>query len=308
MDAEQAKAGTILAPGVMRAVGLMLIATLCGAGMHAVGRHLASGLHPFEITFFRFFMGFLLMLPLVLRHRGLALKTRRPFLHLLRAASQWAAILLTFTALTLTPLATVAAMQFSWPLFGAILAVLVLGERIRARRIFALVLGFAGAMVILRPVSGALDLGALLILGSCLFFAVVAVTLKVLSRTDSSITTAFYLGLLATPIALIAALPVWQTPSLVEFAWLVLLGVIGNLANICFAQSLKEADVMVIMPIDFTKLIWATILGFVVFGELADIWTWLGGAIIFSSTLYIGYRERRTGSAAPAPREKNANG
>ena len=184
-------------------------------------------------------------------------------------------------------------MQFSWPLFGTMLAVLVLGERIRVRRVAALVAGLAGAVVILRPVPGAVDTGALLVLGSCLLFAVVTVTLKVLARTDGAVTTAFYLGLLSTPLALVAALPVWESPSPGQLGWLVAMGVMGNTANICFAQALKEADASVVMPIDFTKLVWATILGWVVFEELADAWTWIGGAIIFSATLYIGYRERQ---------------
>jgi drug/metabolite transporter (DMT)-like permease len=119
------------------------------------------------------------------------------------------------------------------------------------------------------------------------------VVMKVLGRTESSFTTTAYVTIFLTPFTLIAALPFWEWPTAEMWPWLLAIGILGTIGQVCLAQAFREADMTVILPIDFTKLIWAAALGFMLFGEIPDIWTWVGGAVIFASTTYIALREHR---------------
>ena len=116
---------------------------------------------------------------------------------------------------------------------------------------------------------------------------------KVLGRSESALTITLYTALVAIPITLVAAVPVWQTPSLEQIGWFTVIGVLGSLNHLCQAQALKEADVTAILPVGFTRLIWASVFGYLVFAEIPDPWTWVGGTMIFLSASYIAYRERR---------------
>ena len=281
------------APSTVRGLGYMLVSTLAFATLHAIIRHLAQGMHPFEIAFFRFLFGFLVLAPVFLRHGFAPLRTRRLGLHLVRGGVQTTQALLSFLALGLAPLAKVAAVQFSAPLFAAVAALLFLGEGIRLRRVAALLIGFAGTWIIIRPGMGEVDTGAVVALFGSVAIALTMILIKVLARTESSLNITLYSSLFTTPLTFIAALFYWQTPTLEQLAWLVLLGTLGSLAHFTLAQACKEADMTAILPLDYTKLIWAMVLGYLVFTEIPDLWTWLGGSLIFGSSLYIAYRERR---------------
>jgi drug/metabolite transporter (DMT)-like permease len=139
---------------------------------------------------------------------------------------------------------------------------------------------------------GALDIGATAVLVSSAMGGIVSIIIKVLSRTDSSLTTTLFGLLVTTPVALIAAIPVWTTPSLGQLLPLIGIGTISVLSNLCRTQSLKEADITVVAPFEFLALPWVALIGYAYFSEVPDIWTWIGGAIIFVATTYIAYRER----------------
>lgn len=203
-------------------------------------------------------------------------------------------MLVTFTALSLLPVAKVVAIKFSGPLFAALLAMLFMREVVRRRRIVAIVVGFSGTLVIMRSGFTEFDLGAVLALASSVTWALMFVAVKVLSRTESSFTITIYMSLITFPVLGLFALPFWQTPTLVQLGWLVLLGVFGSLYHLCFAQALKNADVSVISPMDFCKLPWVTGMGFLAFGEVPTPSTWLGAIMIFASATYIAYQERLT--------------
>ena len=150
---------------------------------------------------------------------------------------------------------------------------------------------------------------------SSLAWAIALIFIKVLGRTDSSVTITVYMVLLMTPMSLPPALLVWEWPTLAMLGQLVLIGVLGTIGQLTVVQALKEGETHVVMPIDFTKLIWAAILGLLWFGEIPTAFTWLGGAMIFASTMYIAWREhllRRAKQAAaadappPAPRTPEA--
>lgn len=285
------------AGNALKGIAFMLAATLSNATMSAMVRGLSDEVHPFEIAFFRCFFGLFAFAPFFLR-RGLApLRTSRFGLHLLRGGLNVLSMLTYFMALSLVPLATVAAIDFSGPLFATVLAVLFLGEVIRIRRIVALVVGFAGGLVILRPGFGTLEPGMIYAVVSAFAFGITMMVLKRLTRSESSVTITLYMGLLATPFALIAAIPVWASPTFHQLLLLAAIGVNGTVTLLCFAQALHEADTTTVTPVIFTRLLWAAMLGYAFFGEVPDIWTWIGGSMIFLSVTYITIRERRVGRA-----------
>ncbi len=278
----------------------MLLAVLAAAAMNGCVRHIAGDLHPFEISFFRVFFGLLVFAPVILRHGLGKLRTQRLRLHFLRGGLQAGAMLQFFTALGLTPLAKVAALQFTIPLFSTVLALILLRETFRVRRVTALGVGILGTLIILRPDVGGLDLGSGLVVSASASWAMAAIVIKVLSRTDSSITITIYGTLFMLPFTLLAALPYWQAPTMEQLAWLAATGALASTHNLFVAQALRDADVSVVMPLDFTKLIWSAVIGYLVFSEIPTLWTWVGGMMIFAAATYISYRERQVAAARGA--------
>jgi drug/metabolite transporter (DMT)-like permease len=289
----------IVNPSTLKGVGYMLVATFFAAGMNVMIRHIISlGLHPYETAFFRVLFGLIVFLPLFLRRGFAPLQTKRLALHLFRGGLTTVSMMCMFLALSLSPVAKVVAIKFSGPLFAALIAMIIMGEIMRARRIVAMVIGFAGTLVIMGTSFTEFDLGVTLALVSSIFWAMMFVTVKALSKTESSVTTTIYMSLVAAPFLAIAAFPYWQMPTLEQLGWLILLGSTGSLVHICFAQALKNADVSVISPMDFCKLLWVSILAFVAFGEIPTTTTWIGAIMIFSSATYIAYRERKVKPAS----------
>ena len=278
--------------GTTRGMALMVVATLAGTAMNGVIRLLSAELHPFEIAFFRGVFGLLAFAPLFARQGLAPLRTARPGLHVVRGSLQAVGMTLGFLALSMTPLAKVAALQFTVPLFGTLLALLILREVVRARRITALAIGILGTLVIVDPTANAMDLGSTLVLGSAATSALSMIIVKLLSRTENSTTIVLYSTMLMTPLTLIPALLFWATPTAVQLLWLALLGSLGTVSNICFAQALKESEVTALTPIEFTRLIWSALIGYLAFAEVPAAETWIGAVIIFSASTYIILRER----------------
>ena len=280
-------------PGSLRGMALMLISSLLMVALSACVRHISTELHPLEIGFFRIVFGVFVLAPVFVRRGTASLKATRHGLIALRGMLQAAGILLFFMGLGLTPLAQVTALNFSAPLFAALLAVWLLGEVVRIRRIIALFVGFAGTLVILRPGLIEVDLGSVLVLLSALAWGFSMIVIKVLTRTESGVTITIYSTLWSLPPTFVAALFYWETPAAHHWAWFVALGVLGTFGNLIFIQAFKEADVTALLPLDFTKLIWAGVVGYLAFAEIPDVWTWVGGTIIFSAATYIAYQEAR---------------
>ncbi len=286
-------------PPALRGVGLMLFSVFAFACMHATIQFVArTGLHPFEIAFFRNFFGLLLLLPLLARNRFRELRTRRPGLHAARGFIQVGAMLSFFYAVSITPLATTAALSFTAPLFGVIAATLVFRERMTRDRIIALAIGIGGALVIIRPGFIPLELGVVLIVGSSAFWAAAMMIIKVLARTDSSAAIATYMVIYLTPLTGIAALFYWQWPSLDQLVLLGMIGAFGTLAHVAFNQAMKEADAAAILPLDFTKLIWNAVFGYILFTQVPGLWVWAGGTMIFIAATWVALSERKAKSAS----------
>ena len=278
---------------------LLIVVSAAGfSSMHAVIRHVSEDLHSFEVAFFRNAFGLLALTPFFVRHGAAMLRTDRLPLHLLRAGLQVVSMLAFFTALRTTPLALASALSFTAPLFAAVGAFVFLREHFRLRRLIALLFGFGGALVILRPGLVAIDRGSALVLSSSLLWAVTMLLIKHLSATESSLTLTAYMGLLMTPLSALPAATVWRTPDLAELGWLALLGSVGGLSQLAMAEAFRRAEATAVLPFDYSRLIWASLLGYLVFAEVPEVWTWVGGTMIFASTLYMTYREALAGRSS----------
>ncbi len=270
----------------------MALSAIAFAVLVTIGRHLQDqGLDAFLITFFRNVFAASLFLPWLLRQGRAGLRTGRPGLHLLRAAFMVASTTAVFVGFALVPLAEATAITFTAPLFTTLLAAFYLRERVGPRRWAALAIGFSGVLVMLRPGEDAFQAAALILLFAALTFAAVSVIGKRLAAEDSPEMITAYLGLAAIPISLLPALAVWQWPDPAQFAWLVLLGVVASANMYGFARAFRLGDASQAMPYDFLRLPATAALGWLVFAQVADLWTWLGGGVIFSAAVYISRRE-----------------
>ena len=275
----------------LAAMGFMLISGAGFSVMHASVRELGTEIHPFEIAFFRNFFGFLALVPLLFQVGIAPLKAKNPGLLTVRAVINLVAMLMFFTALTLAPLADVAALAFTAPIFATLLAIPILGEKVGWRRALAIGAGFMGAMVVVKPGFGTLEVGHALVIGSAFIWACVMMLIKHISKTDSSLTITLYMGLLMTPISLPFAIPYWVWPSGEQWIWLAVIGVTGGMAQWTLAEALKRGETAAIMPLDFMKLVWAAMIGFVLFNEIPGVFTALGGLVIFAAATFIAIRE-----------------
>ena len=284
----------------MTGIGLMVLATMAMIVQHSMVKQLAGELSILEIVFFRTVAALLFFMPWMLRSGFAIFQTDKIGLHLLRAFFQTCSAFAFFLGLAIVPLATVTALHFTTPLFAVLIGIIALGERVSARRWTAIAAGFIGTLIILRPDGGSFGYGELLILGSAIAWAAAIIVIKVLGRTDSSITITAYMYLLMTPITLIAALFDWRWPTGEQYLWLVGIGLTGALGHVFTAEALKRAPTHVVTPFDFFRLVWATLIGMLLFSEDADMFVWGGGAIVIASVSYIVWREHQI-SAAQRP-------
>lgn len=261
--------------------------------MMAIVRRIAPEIHPFEAAFFRNLVGVLFMIPWILATPVRGLHTRRPGMHVMRAVIGMTAMLLLFTAVSLLPLAEVTALSFTAPLFATIGAAVILRETVGVRRWMATLVGFAGALIIIRPGSHALTPASLIALSSAVGIAAAQLSVKSLSRTESPALMVFIMGLLMTPMSLVPALFVWTWPSLDALAWMALMGIVATIGQVFLVHAMATADASAVMPFDFSRLIFASALGWLMFGEPPDKWTIAGGAVIVCATVYIARREAK---------------
>ena len=276
----------------IRGIVLMCLSTVAFSIMHGLVRFVSEVLPPFQIAFFRNIFGLAFLFPLLMRSRFAILRTKQIGLHALRGVINMAAMLMFFTALSISPIAKVTALGFTAPIFMAILAVLVLGERFRIYRWSAIFLGFVGMLIILRPGLVAIDTGALLVTASAALWAIAMIIIKIQSRTESSLTIVAYMGIFLGVFSIAPALWVWQPFGFKTLGLMVLIGLFGSIAQMAISQSLKETDPTALMPFDFLKLIWTAMIGAWFFAEIPDIYTWIGATVIFLSGLFIAFRER----------------
>jgi len=270
----------------------VVIAMAFLAGIVTLGKYAAlAGMDPLQVVFFRNFFCVLFMLPL-LAWRGRSLVASDQ-LHLYgaRVILSFCAMTAMFHAVALIPIGEVTAIGFLSPLFGTVFAVLLLGERVRLRRVSALVVGFLGAMIILRPGFSEVGAGQLLAVVSAMAIGVIGPLVKKLTHTDDADRVVFLTNLLLTPLSLIPALFVWTWPPLELWPALAGLGLCAIFGHMALVRAYAATDASLVMTFKFVRLPFAVFIGWLVFSETIDMTTWLGALIIFSASVYVVRRE-----------------
>jgi len=275
----------------VRGILLAVVASACFASMHNMIRYVTAELHPFEVAFFRNLFGVLVLVPWFLAVGFGSLRTNRIGSHMIRAGFNAMSMLAWFTALSLMPVAEATSLALSGPVFVTVGAVVFLREKVGLHRWVGVGLALVGAAVIIRPGIETVGFETWLVLFATACVSISKLIAKSLSRTDSTATIVAYLTLLMMGITLVPALVVWQRPTLTELSLLALVGSLGTAGHLLFIKAYKLADVSLVEPVMFMRVIWAALIGFVAFAEFPDIWTWIGAAVIVFGTTYMARRE-----------------
>lgn len=286
-----------------RGFALMMLATVALTLMHALVRHLSAQLHPFEIAFFRNLFGLMVLIPLLLRSGRISLVSHQPRLQILRGVLGVTAMLSWFYALSVVPLAEATTISFTSVIFASIGAGIFLREPMRLRRWIAVCIGFSGVLIMLRPGFQSVDEGMLIALFASVCWGISVVVVKQLSGSDSVVSIVAWMGIMLSLLSLPAALWVWQWPTSTQLGWLVVVGTLATAGHLMATRALQLAEATAVLPLDFIRLVWASVIGYLVFSEFPDFYTWLGGGTIVASASYILYREsgRATGRHPTAP-------
>jgi drug/metabolite transporter (DMT)-like permease len=260
-------------------LGLMLIVAVAG-------REATRELNVFQIAEMRSILGFFMLYPLVRVNGGLAaMRTSRPLQHVGRNLIHYAAGLGWFFALTLIPLGEVVSIEFTMPIWTAILAASFLGERMTAAKIAAIALGVVGVLVIVRPETGQINPGQLIALAAAVGFGISVAMMKSLTRTESTLAIIFWMLVIQSAAGFFPALYVWKWPSAYAFGWIVVIAFCGTFSHYCMARAMLHADATVVLPMDFLRVPLTAAAGWLIYSERLDMFTVLGAALILTGNL-----------------------
>ena len=270
----------------------MIISGLFFVIMHSAVKYLSKEVHIFEIAFFRCALVVFVLAPLIFQQGKSIFITKQPKIQFLRISTNSVAMLCFFYGITSTPLAQLTTLGFTVPIFATILAVIFMGEKIRIRRTSALIIGFIGTIIVMRP-DISIELGAMLIIFSSFLWSVCLIFIKKLTQTDSAITISLYFGIGMIPATFAMAFPVLEMIDMRQFIILVFIAITGTLAQTIMNSALKKGDLALLLPFDFLRLIWSVLIGYGLFAEEPQITLWIGGILIIGSTSYIAWREAK---------------
>jgi drug/metabolite transporter (DMT)-like permease len=281
-------------PAAVRAAAWMVGALFSFVLMAIAVRELAPALGVFEILLLRSVVALVILLAL-LPHFGLrALRTGRFGLHVIRNILHFAGQYAWVYAIGLLPLATVFAIEFTMPVWTALLAALILGERLNGGRVVMLVLGFAGILIILKPGFERVPPAALVMLGGAFAYASTMIATKRIAGRDTAFALLFYMSVVQLPLGMALALPGWKAPAPADWPWIIAVGATGLTAHLSLARALRIADAALVVPLDFLRLPLIMAVGALFYGEPLEASVLLGAAIIFAGTYYSIRRESRT--------------
>jgi drug/metabolite transporter (DMT)-like permease len=260
-------------------LALMLIVAVAG-------REATRELNVFEIAELRSIVGFLMLYPLVRLNGGFAaMKTSRPLQHIGRNLIHYGAGLGWFFALTLIPLGQVVAIEFTMPIWTAILAASFLGERMTVWKIAAIVLGVVGVIVIVRPETGQINPGQLIALAAAVGFGISIAMMKSLTRTESTVAILFWMLVIQSAAGFFPALYAWKWPTAYTMGWIVVIAFCGTFSHFCMARAMLHADATVVLPMDFLRVPLTATAGWLIYSERLDLFTVLGAALILTGNL-----------------------
>lgn len=270
----------------------------CFLTMSVAGRSATAVLDVFQVMEIRSILGWFMLLPLVFRAGGFAaMRTLRPKQHIGRNVVHYVGQFAWLYALGLIPLAELVSIEFTTPMWTALIAVLFLGERMNARKIAALALGIVGVAIIVRPGVSAMQAGHLIMLGGAVAFGISVAMVRSLTRTESVVRIIFWMLIIQSAIGLIPAIQMWQQPPAALWPVLVVVAFTGTFSHYCMARALAHAEATVVGPMDFLRLPLSALLGWALYTERIDLLTAVGAGLILAGNLF---NMRRGKPAAPA--------
>ena len=279
-------------PKPLISISLMVISGLFFVFMHSAVKYLSKEVHIFEIAFFRCALVIFVLAPIILQQGKSVFITGQPKIQFLRITTNSVAMLCFFYGISSTPLAQLTTLGFTVPIFTTILAVVFMKEKIRLRRTSALIIGFIGTLIVMRP-DISIELGAVLIIFSSFLWSVCLIYIKKLTETDSAITISLYFGIGMIPATFVMAFPVFEMIDLRQFIILIFIAITGTLAQTIMNLAFEKGELALLLPFDFLRLIWSVLIGYALFAEEPEITLWIGGFLIIGSTSYIAWRESK---------------
>ena len=280
--------------GNLRGIAWMLLTGMLFVGVTVAVRYLGTNMNPVQAAFIRYCFGIVLILPLLSRAGIMSLDRDRLGFHALRGLVHGGGVILWFLAMSRIPISEVTALGFTTPIFVTLGAAVFLSERLKPYRVAAVLIGFIGALLILRPGLRVIDIGALAQLGAAPLFACSYLMAKSATRREASSMIVVLLSVFCTLTLALPALLVWRTPTLDELLLLGLTALLATSGHYCMTRALEAAEVSAVQPFTFLQLVWATILGLILFDETPDVWIWIGGAVIVSSATWMAQQEVRS--------------
>ena len=289
----------MLAVNNVKGIGWMLLSGIMFIGVTGVVRYLGGEMHPIQAAFIRYAFGIVLVVPVMLRVGLYELFSARIRLHASRGLVHGIGVMLWFYAMSRLPIAEVTALGFTTPIFTVAGAMLILGERAKSYRVAGIVLGFIGTLIVLRPGLRIIDFGAVAMLIAAPLFACSLLMAKVATKTESSSVIVALLSVFCTLTLLPLALVYWRTPTMEEWLLLLLAAVFATAGHYFLTLAFQSAELSALQPFSFLQLVWATLLGLIVFSEQPDLWLWLGAGVIVFSATWIGRQEVRSSRGPP---------
>ena len=254
--------------------------------MAVAGRETVNQLSAFQVMELRAIIGFILLLPLVFANGGFAaMKTRYPWRHVWRNTVHYAAQYAWLVAVTLIPLAQVISIEFTMPIWTAILAVLFIGEKLNPWKILAIILGLVGVLIIVRPAVDSVEIGQVYSLAAAIGFSISVILVKSLTRVDSVVRIIFWMLIIQGIIGAIPAVLVWQPIETWLWPWIVLVAICGTFSHYCMARAMIHADATIVVPMDFLRVPLTALVGWLVYAEAIDIFTATGAVLILLGNL-----------------------
>ena len=280
-----------------RGILWMILSCIAFASMWVMIRFASHDVHAFVIVFFRNLFGTLVLVPMMLRNKGL-MRIGRLRANLRRATSGFIATTGTFYAVSHAPLATALSINYTAPLFATVGAVLFLGEKIQARRVAALIIGFAGMLIVVRPGALPMTPGVLAAMLSAVSTSISIIAIRQWVASDDSRSVAAWTFILMTPPSLVLAVLYWTPPPLALWPLLFVIGCVAAVGQLAMNRAFALAEASAVLPYDFVRFGLVTIFGIAIFDERLDAMTILGGIVIFGATVYLAVRERQVARAA----------
>ena len=272
----------------------MLFASINFAILNTLVKYLSEEYHLSQIIFFRSFFAVLLIFPFIIKSGIKTLKTNSIKLQLIRCSLAVLAMYLWFYSISKIPLAEATAINFTAPIFGAIFAIFLLKEKIKYRRVIAIFISLIGALIIIRPGFIHLNAFIFITLIASILMGIASVYIKKITLIDHPNAVVFYMPMVLTLVSFVPCIIFWKIPTVFSFILLTSTGLTAFLAHVCITKAFSKSDATFVLVFDYLRLPFTAVLAFILFQEVTNFWVWVGGLIIFLSSIYVVYRERKT--------------